>query len=249
METTRIMFTNRAANPSHHSVSTDGDRPDGENPGSDVPKNDRSSGDSSGRTGQGRPAAPALAPGVRSDAELVQATAAGDRDAFRTLVDRYERRAFYAAYQILGDEEESRDVVQEAFVRVYRSLDKFDERRPFYTWFYRIVANLAIDHHRHLKLTKRVGGEEITETLPGGSRPSEPVEADETRRNVRKALDALPPKFKAVMVLRELHGFSCKEIASIVGSTHATVRWRMHRARLLFRDAYERMFQPGTSES
>ncbi|MFN0205494.1 MAG: RNA polymerase sigma factor [Planctomycetota bacterium] len=185
--------------------------------------------------------------GVRSDAELVRATAAGDRDAFRTLVERYDRRAFFAAYQILGEEEEAKDVVQEAFVRVYRSLDKFDERRPFYTWFYRIVTNLAIDHHRHSKLTKKVSGEEVTENLAGGSKPSDPVEADETRRNVRVALDALPPKFKAVMVLRELHGFSCKEIASIVGSTHATVRWRMHRARLLFKDVYERLFIKDTS--
>lgn len=189
-----------------------------------------------------RPSWTAPAPGVRSDAELIRATAAGDRDAFRSLVDRYERRAFYAAYQILSDEEEAKDVVQEAFVRVYRSLDKFDERRPFYTWFYRIVTNLAIDHHRHLKLTKRVANEEVTDSVPGGGSPSAPVESEEVRRHVRSALDTLPPKFKAVMVLRELHGLSCKEIAGIVGSTHATVRWRMHRARLLFKDAYERLF-------
>ncbi|MBI3819566.1 MAG: sigma-70 family RNA polymerase sigma factor [Planctomycetes bacterium] len=183
-----------------------------------------------------------LPAGVRSDAELLRATAAGDRDAFRTLVDRYERRAFYAAHQLLGDEEEARDVVQEAFVRVYRSLDKYDERRPFYTWFYRIVTNLAIDHHRHLKLTKRITTEEVTESLPGGIAPAAPVESEEVRRHVRAALETLPPKFKSVMVLRELHGLSCKEIAEIVGSTHATVRWRMHRARLLFKDAYERLF-------
>lgn len=189
-----------------------------------------------------RAVAPPVLPGARSDAELLRATAAGDRDAFRTLVDRYERRAFYAAFQILGDEEESRDVVQEAFVRVYRSMDKFDDRRPFYTWFYRIVTNLAIDHHRHLKLTKKVASEEVTENLAGGGAPAAPVESEETRRHVRAALDTLPPKFKAVMVLRELHGLSCKEIAGVVGSTHATVRWRMHRARLLFKDAYERLF-------
>lgn len=182
-------------------------------------------------------------PGVRSDAELLRATAAGDRDAFRTLVDRYERRAYFAAYHLLGDEEEARDVVQEAFVRVYRSMDKFDERRSFYTWFYRIVTNLAIDHLRHLRLTKKVSGEDVTENLEGGAPPSSSAESAETRNRVRRVLDTLPPKFKAVMVLRELHGLSCKEIASILGSTHATVRWRMHRARHLFRDAYERLTQ------
>ncbi len=192
-----------------------------------------------------KPRAPqSSAPGVeavRSDAELLRATAAGDRDAFRTLVERYERRAFFAAYHLLGDEEESRDVVQEAFVRVYRSMDRFDERRSFYTWFYRIVTNLAIDHLRHTKHSRRLASEQMTENVVGGSTPSASAESDETRRFVRRVLDALPPKFKAVMVLRELHGLSCKEIATIVGSTHATIRWRMHRARILFREAWDRL--------
>jgi RNA polymerase sigma-70 factor, ECF subfamily len=184
-------------------------------------------------------------PGLPTDAALLRATAAGDREAFRSLVDRYEKRAFWAAFHLLGDEEEARDVVQEAFVRVFRSLERFDERRPFYTWFYRIVTNLAIDHLRHLRLTRRIAAEEATEMLAGGSAPSSSLEANETRRVVRQALDALPPKFKTVMVLRELHGLSCKEIAGIVSSTHATVRWRLHRARKLFREAFERQASKG----
>jgi len=188
-----------------------------------------------GLAGGAQPTAPP------TDAALLRATSAGDREAFRLLVDRYERRAFWAAFHLLGDEEEARDVVQEAFVRVYRSMDRFDERRPFYTWFYRIVTNLAIDHLRHMRLTRRIASEEATESLTGGVAPSSPIESNETRRNVRRALDLLPPKFKTVMVLRELHGLSCKEIATIVSSTHATVRWRMHRARKLFREAYERV--------
>src|SRR5262245_65311471 len=75
-------------------------------------------------------AAPAAEP---SDAELLRATAGGDREAFSALVERYERRAFWAAFHLIGEEEEARDVVQEAFVRVFRSLDRYDERRPFYT--------------------------------------------------------------------------------------------------------------------
>lgn len=181
------------------------------------------------------------AAGGPADAELLRATARGDREAFRTLVDRYERRAFWAAFHLTGQEEEARDVVQEAFVRVFRSLDRYDERRPFYTWFYRIVTNLAIDHLRHLRLTRRISTDEVAEMPSLPNAPSKAIESEETRRNVRRALDALPPKFKAVMVLRELHGLSCKEIATIVTSTHATVRWRLHRARKLFREAYERL--------
>ena len=187
---------------------------------------------------------PAATPGAAApptDAELLRATAGGDREAFSALVERYERRAFWAAFHLIGEEEEARDVVQEAFVRVFRSLDRYDERRPFYTWFYRIVTNLAIDHLRHLRLTRRISSDEAAETPSAPIGPSNAIESEETRRNVRHALDGLPPKFKAVMVLRELHGLSCKEIATIVASTHATVRWRLHRARKLFREAYERL--------
>src|SRR5262245_35736752 len=79
-----------------------------------------------------------------SDAELVRRTLAGQQDPFAALVARYQKRAFWIAYHVVGRVEDARDVAQESFVRLFRSLAKYDFARSFYTWFYRIVMNLAI---------------------------------------------------------------------------------------------------------
>ena len=88
------------------------------------------------------------AAGEVGDAALIRYAAEGDQDAFAALVARYQKRAFWAAFHVVGRVEDARDVVQEAFVRLHRSLQSYDPARSFYTWFYRIVMNLAIDHLR-----------------------------------------------------------------------------------------------------
>ena len=85
------------------------------------------------------------------DARIIQRILDGDEDAFVDLVDRYHRRAFWIAFHVLGRGEDARDVVQESFVRLHRSLHRYDFGRSFYTWFYRIVTNLAIDALRKRK--------------------------------------------------------------------------------------------------
>lgn len=182
-----------------------------------------------------------------ADADVVAHCLGGDKEAFALLVERYQRRAFWVAYNLLGNAEESQDVTQDAFVRAYRSLDRFDPQRKFYTWFYRIVANLAIDRLRRRSVARAVALEDLGDSIAAGSDPGEPLEQGETRRLVRETLESLPPKFKAVMVLRDIEGLSCKEIAPVLGTTHATVRWRLHRARQMFREKWERR-QCGRSE-
>jgi RNA polymerase sigma-70 factor (ECF subfamily) len=184
------------------------------------------------------------APSETTDASLVDAALTGSFDAFEQLMRRYERKAFWIAFHVLGRVEESRDVVQEAFVRVYKSLDRFDFSKSFYTWLYRIVTNLAIDSLR------RIRSEHTTELIEddglagpdmaadGG--PGQNLENDELRQTVRGVLDQIPPKFRTILALRDLHGIPCREIAPIVGLTYATVRWRLHKARQLFRESWER---------
>ncbi len=202
---------------------------------------------SRGRKRVGEPSPPRLIPhsegaGEISDNEVIRRCLAGEKDLFRYLMERYEKRAFWVAFNLLGNTEEARDVLQDAFVRAYRSLDRFDFGRKFYTWFFRIVTNLAIDRLRRRGVAKSVSlGEELEETLPSGESPSLPLEREETRRKVRELLETLPPKFKAVMVLRDIEGLSCKEIAPVLGTTYATVRWRLHKARQIFREKWERM--------
>ena len=183
-----------------------------------------------------------------SDAELIRACLRQDQDAFALLVERYQKRAFWVAFHVLGRVEESRDTVQEAFVRVYRSLDKFDFSKSFYTWLYRIVMNLAIDALRKLQSARAVEMEDGAELAtdgdlrrPEAAAPGQPLEGEEQRQLVREVIAKLPPRFRSVIVLRDLEGLSCREIVPVLKVSHATVRWRLHRARQMFKEHWLRL--------
>lgn len=179
-----------------------------------------------------------------ADPTLVQQAIAGDQDAFSALVARYQKRAFWVAFHVLGRVEDARDVTQEAFVRLHRSLDKYDPARSFYTWFYRIVSNLAIDSLRKRKGAPATSLDELPQSLPDEREVGEgtaAVELQEQNQQVWQVLEDLDEKFKTVLVLRDIHGLSCREIAPILRITHATTRWRVHRARQLFKERWERI--------
>ena len=175
------------------------------------------------------------------DARIIQRILDGDEDAFVDLVDRYHRRAFWIAFHVLGRGEDARDVVQESFVRLHRSLHRYDFGRSFYTWFYRIVTNLAIDALRKRKSARAVSLDAVGDRPDDDADPAEPVDREERRASVWRALDRMDAKFRAVLVLRDIHGLSCREIAPILGVTHATARWRLHRGRQIFREQWERL--------
>src|SRR5262249_4023897 len=94
--------------------------------------------------------------GVPDDAECVRRARGGDHEAFRLLVERYQGRAHRLALRILRDDEAARDAVQEAFVKAYASLDRFEERASFFTWLYRLVTNQCIDQRRREHRDRRV---------------------------------------------------------------------------------------------
>lgn len=178
-----------------------------------------------------------------SDAELVRRTLTGQQDPFAALVARYQKRAFWIAFHVVGRVEDARDVAQESFVRLFRSLGSYDFSRSFYTWFYRIVMNLAIDSLRKVRSARASSLEDLAGQLrderePGGSSP---MELQEQHGQVWAVLDKLDAKFRAVLVLRDIHGLSCREIAPILRITHATARWRLHRGRQVFREQWERL--------
>ncbi|GIW71694.1 MAG: hypothetical protein KatS3mg102_1236 [Planctomycetota bacterium] len=177
--------------------------------------------------------------------ELIAQAKRGNEAAFRALVERYRKRVYWVAYHMVGDEQDAVDIAQEAFVRVYRSLKRFDPRYRFYTWLYRIVSNLAVDYLRKRGARRNVSFDELGE-MDGGSLPVHArLEQRELAERVRRVLDRLPPAYRQVMVLRELEGFTAKEVADMVDSTHATVRWRLHRARALFREQWEKLYGDG----
>jgi RNA polymerase sigma-70 factor (ECF subfamily) len=172
-----------------------------------------------------------------SDRELIRRALEEDPEAFGGIVRRYQQRLYWAAWRITGRHEDARDVAQEAFVRAWEKLVRFDRGRRFYTWIYRIMANLAIDRLRERRRTvplvaaqEREGGEPT---------PEERAAGEELRLEVQRALSRLPAKYRQLLVLRDVEGLTAKEISIASGVSHGTVRWRLFRARRLFREAWE----------
>ncbi len=173
------------------------------------------------------------------ETDLLRRCQAGDEAAFAVLVETFRERAFWVAYQMTGDMHESRDMVQDAFLRVYRSISSFELGKNFFTWLYRIVANLAIDSLRRGKSRQAVPLDALAEVEADVPAPHRIAAARELSAEVRAVLDRLPERYRQVLVLRDLVELSCKEIGVLTGSKHATVRWQLHQARKLFKDAWE----------
>ena len=173
------------------------------------------------------------------DHELVEAARKGDRDAFRTLFDRYHRRAYALAFGVLRHQDDALDVVQDAFIKAHRYLDKFEGNSSFYTWLYRIVMNLAIDHlrkHRRVKpveLDEQHLDESDEALLPKilGGNPGRALMDKEIRARIDQALAELSDNHRAVLIMRELEGMSYEELAQAMGCSKGTIMSRLFHAR------------------
>lgn len=180
------------------------------------------------------------------DHALLRRAQSGDEQAFGALVERHQRRAYRVARNLVPTDEDAQDLAQEAFLRVFKSLDRFDFGHEFTTWLYRIVTNLCIDFLRKRRsaysVSQGIDDDEGPMDLEDEKQaaPSDRVEALETAAEVDAVLQTLAPHFQSVLTLREIEGLSCPEIAEIVGATHVTVRWRLHRGRKLFQEEWER---------
>jgi RNA polymerase sigma-70 factor (ECF subfamily) len=183
------------------------------------------------------------------DEGLVRLAQGGDEAAFGDLVGRHQTRAWRVARGLVRSDEDAQDIAQDAFLRVFRGLERFDFKYAFSTWLYRIVTNLAIDHLRkqrgHVSLSSHPDDEEsgnLATELPDhrDERPSDAIMSREMASEVRTVLDGLADHFRTALVLREFEGLSCREIADVVGATQVTVRWRLHRGRKLFLEAWNR---------
>jgi RNA polymerase sigma-70 factor (ECF subfamily) len=167
--------------------------------------------------------------------KIIKECRRGSEEAFRKLVNAYQERAYWIAYNILSDHGIAQDITQEAFIRVFRSIRTFDIKKKFYTWFYQIVINLCIDYLRKVARDKEITFDDMTDIPEPREEPSDLAERKESAKDIREALAMMPAKYKTVIVLRDIEGFSTDEVAEITGCEPATVRWRLHRARKLFR--------------
>jgi RNA polymerase sigma-70 factor (ECF subfamily) len=180
--------------------------------------------------------------GEIDDRELVSRAQKGDRAAFRTLFERYSRRAYSLAFGVVRNPDDALDVVQDAFIKAHRHLDKFEGQASFYTWLYRIVMNLAIDHIRKNRRQKVVdfsdgtldegglGEESLIPRIIGGN-PGRAMLDREIRDRIAAALDELSDNHRAVLVMRELEGLSYEEMAQVMGCSKGTIMSRLFHAR------------------
>jgi RNA polymerase sigma-70 factor (ECF subfamily) len=178
-----------------------------------------------------------------SDQELLGRCRVGDEAAFDELVRRHQQRAFNVAFQVLRDREDAAEVAQDAFVRIYRSVNDFRGECEFTTWLHQIVVNLARNKHRWWKRRGRqssvsldapvemADGEAPMQMAASGDAPDvETVKAEFVERLSRK-IEELPRKFREVLVLRNVEGLSYEQIAIVLDCSLGTVKSRIARAR------------------
>jgi len=171
-------------------------------------------------------------PKDRTDADLIAAVVAGNKEAFAGIVEKYRHRAFLAAVSIVGNEQDAYDLSQEAFIRAYRNLHKFDLERPFFPWFYRILKNRCLSFLRTRKRRAEVSME-VVAPMAG-----ETVDRD-TLRLVRECVEALPMNHREIILLRYYQGYSYQEIADILDKPIGTIMSGLFYARKKLQEALQ----------
>jgi RNA polymerase sigma-70 factor (ECF subfamily) len=161
-----------------------------------------------------------------NERELVLAAQRGQKPAFSELVRMHERRAYAVARAIVANHEDAEDAVQDGFLHAYKALDRFLPDQAFGAWLHRIVANAALDITRRRKVRD---ADELPETVASPFR--DPAEGSELRRRLIGALDKLPARQRAVIVLHDVEGFKHSEIGKILSIPEGTARSDLHYAR------------------
>ena len=179
--------------------------------------------------------------GAGDDRTLVKAAQTGDAQAFRALVERYQRRVVQLALAMTKDADEAMDIAQETFVRVHRYLPSFKGDSSFFTWTYRIAMNLCLDAQRRKGRLERVDVEqgdeaEIEAAMDPPSAalagPQRQALNAELRDRIEEALASLSDNHRAILLLREVEGLSYEDLAKVLGIRKGTVMSRLFHARL-----------------
>jgi|AGTN01.3.fsa_nt_gi RNA polymerase sigma factor, sigma-70 family len=180
-----------------------------------------------------------------------------DMNIFKSLVRRYQNRIFNVSVRMLGNVEEAEEVVQDTFLKMHQSLDKFRNQSTFAAWLFRIAYNLCVDAMRSrrrkgitmIPITTQSSMNEETETESPYHQikddrpdPAEKLDNWERTKLVLDSLDQLPENQKSVLVLADMEGFSYQEISEIVGANVGTVRSRVHYGRLKLKELLEPYF-------
>ncbi|MEE9294496.1 MAG: sigma-70 family RNA polymerase sigma factor [Phycisphaerae bacterium] len=187
------------------------------------------------------------------DATLVRSAQTGDVQAFDTLVRRYQDRVYNACWRICRNPDDALDLTQEAFVKAYQAIDRFQGTSGFYTWIFRIAVNLALSHRKKAKLRLVTslddnagpgseGRESAAQRLSDDKtlEPPAQAEAGEMHKLVASALQAIEEHHRSVAVLRDIEGLDYRQIAEVLDAPLGTIKSRVHRARAALREELEK---------
>ncbi len=181
------------------------------------------------------------------ESELIQLSLDGDMDAFGDLVRLYEKPIYNLAYRMLNNAQEAEDAAQEAFIRAYSNLHRYDINRSFKTWVFSIASNHCIDRIRKRRLTML----SIDEPLPphpsltsDQPMPEQSVIEGERSEIIELLLDELSPDYRAAVVLRYWYDMSYAEIADSLDTTESAIKSRLFRARQMLADKLQSMNIP-----
>jgi len=187
---------------------------------------------------------------------LVHAAKAGDMAAFEQLVQRYDRNVFRIANHITRNTEDAEDVVQDAFLKAYQNLDRFQENSKFYTWLVRIAVNESLMKLRKRRTAKTVSLDEDVKTeedsvprevADWAPNPEQLYNQSELQEILGKTIQGLPSGFRTVFVLRDVEGLSTEETAEALDLSVPAVKSRLLRARLQLRERLNRYFKKNGS--
>lgn len=179
----------------------------------------------------------------KRDDELINAFKGGDKAAFQELVLKYEQRVYNHCLRMIGDEEESYDLTQEVFLKVFRKIGSYEHTYSFYTWLYRITVNACIDFMRRKKRAVQSvslssgaseegsEGQREQDIADSSFVPEDTALNQELNEVLNAAIGQLSEKLRAIIILKEIEGFSYEEIADILNCSRGTVKSRLFRAR------------------
>ena len=195
----------------------------------------------------------------QTETTLVERLRSGDAAALETLMERFGSRVYRLAHGITRNEADAEEVTQDVFLNLFRKIDSFEGRSALGTWIYRVAANQALIKRRGKRFELEVALEEQLPTfLADGHRegdrawvladwsrtPEEELLAGEAQAVLDRAIESLPDHYRAVLMLRDVEGLPNDEVAEALGESVATVKSRLHRARLALREQLTRFLAP-----
>jgi RNA polymerase sigma factor (sigma-70 family) len=173
-----------------------------------------------------------------TDSDLVNKCLSGEQEAFSEIVTRYKKLIYSVVYNMISDKQEVNDISQEVFIRIYKSLNRYNPEYKFSTWTVKIATNLCLDTLRKKKFDS-VSIDEMIDVSSSVDTPEGKYIKKEKSERIRKAIAELPDKYRVPILLFHQNGLSYEEITGILNEPMTIVKNRLYRARLMLREKLE----------